>query len=1398
MEKYEGWNTNTGLFDATKAALAKIYKNFGLEWQDETFKDFALTKECFLVKGDTGDNFVNKGIITFTKEIYYPEARQGENAKRWAKEKIALEGQFKLLFEKFQLPEQSYKANVNPLMGGLNQANLMMEDKKSKLFKFKELANIFNIQDIDTIFSDWLSFQFIINKQDTYLKNNCLSGINEIDGGQTAYIPIQVLVYIESPLDYCKYVINSDTLSEILYFNYLDQQLGAYLGYNQYPNPQINKVAVTKYFFNEEKSYKQWLVEFPTGNIYYIPKEQLTYNQYIDATRPLYNRDKQELVGELFDIEGIKNKMMGFDPITQHLIYTDSFGEIQELNLFGAEEISTYHLEGIRKKLFGSQIMKDFLVTLKGIYYRLGLPEYKDFDTIVGNIEDSYEIGYITQERFPEFFEILNLCYNHWDILNFDFVAKVKSKFMLSLLLGMTTLDKPLNNLHIQGVANLPHNKDIPLALNPLLEKTLSYNQLLQFPEAFRDEFFFNHISKLLVNREIQRPAIVTRDELTVYNRLAYMSDGKFNGLILNHQTFKDLYERMGEESLKYFRSLPTNTILIINPELFFDSSELGDTELYLANKLSFRSLMAEYLNNLGIDYLVYYKDKILDLKDLVPATLRYIYKDCKFRIIYGNIDYKDALILDPNSNLGNEESYNTLKTDIYFTKEEAIKNTLVFRMEDFKYLGALPKITESFYNVDIPQVQQDFYKELVNLGFNNLYNNKDYEEAILQSNLIDKNEITPYIANYLQQADIFLNAPNSDLFLFKEKFEGDMDNKNLISGKLDTLYCLLASQLFGGIVQGVRRKAKIGKVLVIAENREVRDHLYKYLAPKFQPNTCFKFMNMDQQELAVFNNEARIGFATKDMLEIGADIKDITTFIFPQNSWNMNFLKNNKNLVHNITANYDRVPDVPVEIAYVLYDKSLEVNKLQAAFNYYIENKINKNINELDEEIIRLGENLTYPNYITENVEVGEIPQLYKLDLFEKYNKLNTYFQKKADDYLGYLKTVMLEKNYIKLSDCQIKELLFGIPDAYNGEIGKECYIPYINNMYLNKFNLMPYMVDERFSDVNGNKVIYYNMKAFPHKTVLTEFGVGKIASEVKDKILVDIFNFKEMLVNQDTIYGIPYDGEEKAFEQYAEKLRTYPGGNCLLNPILLKPTTIKVKDEEEELDQADSSINLYIKMVDGLFSLYTMEVDADNIRLENYNFTKFSNIFLTKIANIDEMEALSRMFRQLQADPLYISAIQQAWRAFAKGEIFILPAQFNYFQDNQINQEHMKVYPIIWDKQFLVAFNGNFYQKQGYKVSRKFTVDLVKSLYIQQWRDLKDCRYELLKISKTLNILNLQEVMSYFEQTFAQRKLLNIIIPSNQDYQMKLSNEALQEIKDREHRLKEHIKKLRGEKNE
>ena len=225
----------------------------------------------------------------------------------------------------------------------------------------------------------------------------------------------------------------------------------------------------------------------------------------------------------------------------------------------------------------------------------------------------------------------------------------------------------------------------------------------------------------------------------------------------------------MGNKLTEFFSTLPSNTIFFIHPEVFFNSSILGDTELCLADKISFRNLMVELLETLNLEFIALFKYEKIDFQNRLVISLRRLFSSAKYRVVYGNIDCSDIALLDPNAVLDGRLNESDLKTFAINGKLDVSSFANINKIKDSLIDQALPVIREHFICMKLSDNQQQYYSELLDHSYNTMLNNEDYMKMVLQSELGNSFLIQEYLSNYLSYSNIFANVPSSELFIYKE-----------------------------------------------------------------------------------------------------------------------------------------------------------------------------------------------------------------------------------------------------------------------------------------------------------------------------------------------------------------------------------------------------------------------------------------------------------------------------------------------------------------------------------------------------------------------------------------------------------------------------------------------------
>ena len=254
-------------------------------------------------------------------------------------------------------------------------------------------------------------------------------------------------------------------------------------------------------------------------------------------------------------------------------------------------------------------------------------------------------------------------------------------------------------------------------------------------------------------------------------------------------------------------------------------------------------------------------------------------------------------------------------------------------------------------------------------------------------------------------------------------------------------------------------------------------------------------------------------------MLDNNIILKNVSNYIVVQNNWNINFLDNLLDYVYFNTLNSGIKEDI--EINQIYFENSLEINKLYQSLNAYIKSQVlakhNKGIN-FDFKSLLLDSNLKPLKLST--LTIDDIEDIHKEDLFSKFNVVIKKIREFSYHNLDKLQQILAKQLGFIISEEDLFDIQFSCLNKAKNSIGTKAYVPFINNMYLDFYNLIPLYVDEKFSDINGNNYRYQSGKLQWNSPVYTECGSGYITGENKENFTIQVINNKEYLIFKDCIY--------------------------------------------------------------------------------------------------------------------------------------------------------------------------------------------------------------------------------------------------------------------------------------
>lgn len=115
----------------------------------------------------------------------------------------------------------------------------------------------------------------------------------------------------------------------------------------------------------------KYVVSYPTGQIYYVQKPNMEYQDYVLQSNTLYDSTEKKIKGEVFDLDVLKNKILSVDSICSQIIYTDSFGNVEKLDLTGFEYLSEKHVEYLKHMSVNSEEVQKCFSLCKRYFQKL-------------------------------------------------------------------------------------------------------------------------------------------------------------------------------------------------------------------------------------------------------------------------------------------------------------------------------------------------------------------------------------------------------------------------------------------------------------------------------------------------------------------------------------------------------------------------------------------------------------------------------------------------------------------------------------------------------------------------------------------------------------------------------------------------------------------------------------------------------------------------------------------------------------------------------------------------------------------------------------------------------------------------------------------------------------------
>lgn len=931
--------------------------------------------------------------------------------------------------------------------------------------------------------------------------------------------------------------------------------------------------------------------------------------------------------------------------------------------------------------------------------------------------------------------KISNL-YNSWDSLDLPIRLKLFNKLPLYLFMFKNTFKEP----EIEGI--LQPQMTRRYANIGTVDFPLRLSQILQTPIhrfAVVDSSEFYKLDVLIDHLNVLKANSKTKKSciITTRSKDAFTKLYQFadSPVIVDKETLPELQRLFGSNLITYFNELSTNSPVIVNPNCFGSSEILGEDVGFIGNEKVPRNLVLELLRNIQFDYVG------IDLDSFGDDVFDQIIQICnKSKYLVISTATKTNRLVDIMKMFGIEYVYS-------------------MTFDEIQPINDAPIHLKS-YSIQIPEIQRDFYAQTFVESKNMMEGSEDYLNVLNNSNLINFGELEPIANKYLGFPQQFLNTPASKIFTYGEAFDGDIEQK-----KIDTLLHYLYCCKFGGVFEdnlfpGGDNSTKI----LLFSNKE---SLSKF-SDAFKE--YFKVV-LDQYNLG---SQVQLYLDIEDVFELKslASISEIITF-------DMKISKDNLKRIYNTLEKYS------------IYKLNLEQNFSITTFyfgntiessNYYLNLKalqklLTSQINGTQVDIDNILDLLDFEGKSTEEVQEVEnaTADLLKIIFDKSMSKFNS------------LQSSILKKYGYKVSKETLKKF-YRKEYLVVEDVSQPILFPFKNFMKLDVGlgNFEAKYKNLGFVDEN-EKPCYFINKNFLNDEFLTELGFGKEISAQNSTAIIDVNDYKKVVFDKELLFA------EISFAPSLDTMKAFIKDYGLtIQPNYLKITDPESKQDAEQVEDENEAV-LNCGFVNGYPMLYSTNSSTN---LAKYGFKYFKNVF---VLEEDNEEVLKSDLNNMPLSEDQKVQIINVFDELKSGNKVKLPAQMNYFIAGNIPDKNFRAFPVIIGEKFYLFINGYFYQKECYKLSRKLVaLNMIETLFYLMESSINLLKSQFYKISKTLNIQNLQECVDFFNTKAPVFKELPKAIPEKKEPEKKLVNPLYNEKKieqPKSQKLEEKSNKLKAE---
>lgn len=1035
---FEGLNKNENLWKLINFCIQELTEKFDSTYDCNNFQfDFHITQNCWQDNSD----FINVGEITIPFSIHYLKGRFDNKPREWKKYVSEVEKKLCVFFPNFKVPEQVFLAKSNPLTNSSPKPVIQMDRQESSVLSCEQFLQIVG-KTTKNEFIPNLKFKLFINTDDVEFSITPKIGLNFIEDECSVTFEVKIQAYICSQVEYCKFVLNLEILSPSIYTEYLKKQFSAYTADSDYPPPQINIYKTFSYPFNTEQ-----ILDFDSyylneaDEIVFIPKPNLPFESYIKQSLEGYDESKREIVKPYTEIRSIQNKIISIDTNTKNIVFTDCLGKIDFVSYSDYRKLTTVKTKAETVLNKPMKAFRDLISILRSYQVR---PNSNVEQTVsLKEFLDSYD----KQQLFD--------VYKKFEELDLPLKLKLTNKFFLYAYLFFDTLkDENTNLSELTNASTFSSIKNFPVSLSNFI-RCDGNPVIVDQSGLYEQEALLYRIGVLLGNGKAKKSLIVTKDTMNVFNRL---KSETINPVVLDRETLVELNRLFGQNLIRYFQGLKSNTPVIADPEVFEASDVLGDVSCYLGSSLYQRNFVLELFENTCFDSCAVFLNGLNEKH----------FKDCL--TLCSGIKY----VCFSSSNKNNLECLKKFSPVVFTCEKQNM------------FPVAQPDTSIACYAVEQDTNEYDYYLKLLSEG-NALFD----KDSLVFKEMKDDGLSNLKFTDSLNQkcfgfSNLFLNYPDFELFDYVKtlpsEYLGDKSGK-----KLQAVIKYLTIKYFGGVIEGELQQSRLGKTVVLFSNKLLAEHFENKLREHFANSN---FCNIVHGVKC---------FSVDSLQNDFYSLTDFDEVVF----FDYNF---DRDLMFEIFKKLELVccfSETPSLKISLFYNKQTTEETFLNTMLSVFKNGVNR-LNDSEETPVDYS-SVSVLRDCTQEIKSKMSEINFGLIKLRKY--LDFYTEKR--------KQAILSRYGYSISTADLLSLSTGkfTPVA---DSSPRYLIPFKNFMKID--GLLAQQQNLNFFDQDGKPASYD--RESPSKICLTEIGYGEITNDTNKQDVVDVFGFKKSVFDSTVIF--------------------------------------------------------------------------------------------------------------------------------------------------------------------------------------------------------------------------------------------------------------------------------------